>query len=117
MYNFEYDIKEDEETGSLFVDLPKTYSNQPEHSFMAMQITLYRLNELVVHYSNTLEDDDKKNKEIKLFLNKLVTSAEVISLISSKYSEILKGQNNALEEFKNILNTDDDSSENNNKKE
>lgn len=111
MYKFKYDIKINEENGRPYIDLPEDYSAEPEHRFMALEITAYSLNDLVVKYS---QPDREVSQE---FLNELIITANFVSELSDQLASLIKEQRESFEEIKNVLNKPNQNNDEDNNKE
>lgn len=109
MYNFKYDIKINEENGRPYIHLDQDYSVEPQHRFMAMELVAYSLNDLVVRYSNA----DSEQKLNERFMDELITASKMVTELSDQLANLIKEQEDSLEELKDILNNNDDENENN----
>lgn len=91
MFKFEYEISTNEE-GRPFVEQSKDNLNEPEHKFMAIELTRYMLHQLLIDNQNEKGLTDEHLQEI----------AEVgmtLEKISNQIAGILLESKNALDEL------------------
>lgn len=58
MYNFEYDIKLNDE-GRPYIDLDEEFDNNPEHKFAAMELTVYMLIAVLNERKKMMDEDEE----------------------------------------------------------
>ena len=93
MKNFEYEIKLNEDGRPyIHIDDPKL---DAEHRFACLELTKYMLFELT------------KNPDLpEDFLKDLAIAGDMVSGISDKMADVIKGQMDAISDIDDILNTD-----------
>jgi len=102
MYNFNYDIKINEENGRPYIHLDEDYSLEPEHRFMAMELVAYSLNDLIMRYSNP------ERQLSKAYMDELIVAAGMVAELGDQLAVIVKEQGDSLDELKDILNKKDE---------
>jgi hypothetical protein len=94
MKNFEYEIKlNDDGRPYIHIDDPKL---DVSHRFACLELTKYMLYELMKNKEELPED----------FLKDLAIAGDMVSGISDKMANIIKGQMDAMSDAEDILNTD-----------
>lgn len=91
MFNFKYEIKRDDE-GRPYVNISKDNIDDPEHKFMAIEITRYLLNSL-------LEDNQELKELEEQTIVEIVKAGHVLQQISQQIGTMISEQNNALDEL------------------
>lgn len=80
MHRFDYEIKLNEEN-QPYIFIPEDYDNKPEDKFMALELTRYLLQQLVLTRKESLDEQTIKSLE---------SSYESLSKISEEVGDIIK---------------------------
>jgi hypothetical protein len=91
MFNFKYEIKTNDD-GRPYVEIDTEQTDHPEHKFMAIEITRYLLHQL-------LKDNEKENLMDEDDVHEIVNTAQTLGFISDQMANLIRGQNNALNDL------------------
>ena len=93
MLNFKYEIQYHDETGRPYINISNDEENhQPEHKFMAIELTRYLLIQLLKDNESENEMSDQEQYEV-------VKAEELLQYISDQMAGLIIGQNNAFDDL------------------
>lgn len=100
MFILKYEIKKDNETNRPYVEFLDDNTDYPEHKFMAMEVTRYLLNGILVDNEEMKELSEETEIEI-------ARANHVIEQIADQIGFMINEQNSALDDLGVDIKNDD----------